>query len=421
MAFSGEVNDKESGPEPFTETSPALNPGLKGRDIREAFKGDQHQILLVANKFQTGFDQPLLCGMYVDKRLAGIQAVQTLSRLNRAHPGKDTTYVVDFVNEPDDILAAFKTYYATAKLAVATNPNLILNLKTKLDAQGHYDEFEIDRVVKVLLDDSRSDKVRQSQLMAAIEPVAQRLMTLYKEARVAYRQAEDINDGDTLKRAKDELAALTLFRSDIGTYGRFYTFLSQIFDYANTGLEKRAMFYKALLPLLEFEREINTVDLSKVVLTHHHLRDLGTRKLDLKQGENLAIPGMDPGGGGVQDKNKVELAEIIAKLNELFSGELGDNDKLPYVCSVIRGKLLESATLSQQAAANSKKQFSNSPDLNKALLDAIIGAFDAHQLMSTQALNSEAVREGMIDILLNHTNLYEYLRDQNRHAMGRCR
>jgi type I restriction enzyme R subunit len=420
VAFSGEVSDPEIGPDGFSERSQSLNPGLKG-DIREAFKGEGYQILLVANKFQTGFDQPLLCGMYLDRRLDGIQAVQTLSRLNRCHPGKDTTYVVDFVNEPDDILAAFKTYYATAELAVATDPNLILDLKTKLDAQGHYDEFEIDRVVKVLLDDSRSDKVRQSQLMAAIEPVAQRLMTLYKEARLAYRQAEDINDGDTLKRAKDELAALTLFRSDIGTYGRFYTFLSQIFDYANTGLEKRAMFYKALLPLLEFEREINTVDLSKLVLTHHHLRDLGTRTLDLKRGDSPAIPGMDPGGGGVQDKNKVELAEIIAKLNELFNGELGDNDKLPYVCTVIRGKLLESATLSQQAAANSKKQFSNSPDLNKALLDAIIGAFDAHQLMSTQALNSEAVREGMIDILLNHTNLYEDLRDQNRHAMGRCR
>ena len=411
VAFSGEVSDPEIGPDGFTERSHTLNPNLKG-DIRETFKSEGYQILLVANKFQTGFDQPLLCGMYVDRRLDGIQAVQTLSRLNRCHPGKDTTYVVDFVNDPNDILAAFKTYYATAELAEATDPNLILDLKTKLDAQGHYDEYEIDRVVKVLLDERHSDKVRQSQLMAAIEPVAQRLMTLYKEARLAYRQAEDSNDGDALKRAKEELDALTLFRSDMGTYGRFYTFLSQIFDYANTGLEKRAMFYKALLPLLEFEREINTIDLSKVVLTHHHLRDLGTRTLDLKQGENPAIPGMAPGGGGVQDKNKVELAEIIAKLNELFSGELSDHDKLPYVCSVIRGKLLESSTLRQQAAANSKEQFSHSPDLNKALLDAIIGALDAHQLMSTQALNSEDVREGMIDILLNHTNLYEDLRDQ---------
>ena len=108
VAFSGEVTDNESGPDPFTENSKELNPNLRGRDIREAFKGDEYQILLVANKFQTGFDQPLLCGMYVDKRLAGIQSVQTLSRLNRAHPGKDTTYVLDFVNNAEDVLAAFK-------------------------------------------------------------------------------------------------------------------------------------------------------------------------------------------------------------------------------------------------------------------------------------------------------------------------
>ncbi len=122
VAFSGEVNDPESGPDPFSETSKTLNPNLRGRGIREAFDTDEYQILLVANKFQTGFDQPLLCGMYVDKRLAGIQAVQTLSRLNRAHPGKDTTYVVDFVNDPEEILAAFKTYYDTAELADVTDP-----------------------------------------------------------------------------------------------------------------------------------------------------------------------------------------------------------------------------------------------------------------------------------------------------------
>jgi Type I site-specific restriction-modification system, R (restriction) subunit and related helicases len=413
VAFSGEVNDPEIGPEGFTERSATLNPGLKS-DIREAFKGNDYQILLVANKFQTGFDQPLLCGMYVDRRLDGIQAVQTLSRLNRCYPGKDTTYVVDFINEPDDILAAFKTYYATAELAEATDPNLILDLKTKLDAQGHYDEYEIDRVVKALLDGSRSDKARQSQLMAAIEPVAQRLMTLFKEARLAYRQAEEINDGEARQRAKEELDALSLFRSDMGAYWRFYTFLSQIFDYANTGLEKQALFYKALLPLLEFEREINKVDLSKVVLTHHHLRDLGTRRLDLQQGESIPIAGMAPGGGSVQDKDKVELAEIIAKLNDLFGGELSDGDKVTYVRSVIRGRLMESPTLRQQAAANSKEQFANSPDFGTELMDAIIGALDAHQAMSSQALNSPTVRDGIKDVLLNHTHLWEDLREQGQ-------
>ena len=98
VAFSGEVNDPESSDEPVNEGTASLNPDLKGRDIRDAFAGAGFHLLLVANKFQTGFDQPLLCGMYVDRRLAGIQAVQTLSRLNRAHPGKDTTYVLDFVN-----------------------------------------------------------------------------------------------------------------------------------------------------------------------------------------------------------------------------------------------------------------------------------------------------------------------------------
>ncbi len=407
VAFSGEVNDSESGPEPFTERSSTLNPGLKG-DIREAFKGDEFQILLVANKFQTGFDQPLLCGMYVDRRLSGIQAVQTLSRLNRCHPGKTTTYVVDFANEPDDILAAFKAYYETAELAEATDPQLIFNLKAKLDSQGHYDDFEIERVVKVLL----NPNARQSELIGALEPVAQRLMHAYKEARQAKRNAEDVNDPDAAKAAKDELDALTLFRSDIGTYVRFYTFLCQIFDYGNTALEKRAMVFKRLLPLLEFEREVSTVDLSKVVLTHHHLRNKGQRRLDLAQGEAEKLAGLNPGGGSVQDKDKALLSEIIAKLNDLFTGDLTDEDKVTYVRAVIRGKLLESTTLQQQASANSKEQFGASPDLGTALMDAIISALDAHQAMSSQALGSASIRDGMKDILLNQTGLYEELRER---------
>ena len=190
VAFSGEVNDKESGPDGFTETQPGLNPNLKGRDIREAFKGDEYQILLVANKFQTGFDQPLLCGMYVDKRLAGIQAVQTLSRLNRAHPGKDTTYVLDFVNDPEEVLAAFKTYHTTAELSATTDPNLVFNLRAKLDAAGHYDDFEVDRVVAVELNPG----AKQSELVAALEPVRDRLMKRYKAAQEALKAAKAKQD-----------------------------------------------------------------------------------------------------------------------------------------------------------------------------------------------------------------------------------
>lgn len=181
VAFSDEVNDQDSGPDGFSETSKALNPNLKGRDIREAFKGEEYRILLVANKFQTGFDQPLLCGMYVDKRLAGIQAVQTLSRLNRAHPGKDTTYVLDFVNDPTEVLAAFKAYHTTAELSATTDPNLVFNLRAKLDAAGHYDDFEVDRVVAVEM----KPDAKQSELVAALAPVQDRLMKRYKAAQAA--------------------------------------------------------------------------------------------------------------------------------------------------------------------------------------------------------------------------------------------
>ncbi|WP_283745973.1 type I restriction endonuclease [Sideroxydans sp. CL21] len=184
VAFSGEVNDKESGPNPFTENSKTLNPNLRGRDMREAFKTDEYQILLVANKFQTGFDQPLLCGMYVDKRLAGIQAVQTLSRLNRAYPGKDTTYILDFVNSAEEVLEAFKTYYATATLAGVTDPNLVYDLRAKLDATGHYDDNEVERVVTVEMNPNGA----QYELNAALEPVADRLLKRYAVALVNFRR-----------------------------------------------------------------------------------------------------------------------------------------------------------------------------------------------------------------------------------------
>lgn len=196
------------------------------------------------------------------------------------------------------------------------------------------------------------------------------------------------------------------------------TFLSQIFDYGNTEIEKRAIFYKALLPLLDFGREREGIDLSKVVLTHHTLKNLGAQPMPLQDGE---YPKLDPiseaGSGAVHEKQRAYLLEIIEKVNDLFSGDLTDQDKLVYVNDVLKGKLLESQTLIQQAANNTKQQFANSPDLNSELTNAIIGALDAHNAMSTQALGSEAVREGLKAILLNHARLYESLREvQQRSA-----
>jgi type I restriction enzyme R subunit len=407
VAFSGEVNDPESYPHAVTEASADLNPSLKGRDIREAFAGKDYHLLLVANKFQTGFDQPLLCGMYVDKMLGGIQAVQTLSRLNRAHPGKDTTYVLDFVNEPAEILKAFKTYHETAELEAATDPHLVYDLRAKLDAAGFYDDFEVDRVAKVELDPQGTQK----QLDAAIAPVADRLLKRFKAAQAERLEAGERSDTKAAGSAKDALDALVLFKSDMGAYVRLYAFLSQIFDYGNTAIEKRFLFFKRLIPLLEFGRERDEVDLSKVVLTHHTLKNRGKQPLSLNQDGNYKLPPIDAmGSGSVQEKQQAYLNEIIEKVNGLFEGELTEDDQLVYVNGVLKGKLLENETLMQQAASNSKEQFANSPDLSRALLNAIMDAFDAHQTMSSQALNSSRVQDGLKDILLGPAQLYEALR-----------
>jgi type I restriction enzyme R subunit len=406
VAFSGEVNDAESGPDPFSESSRTMNPNLKGRDIREAFRGEEYQILLVANKFQTGFDQPLLCGMYVDKRLAGIQAVQTLSRLNRAHPGKDTTYILDFVNDPEEVLQAFKTYHETAELSGVTDPNLVYDLRAKLDALGYYDEHEVERVVKVEL----NPRSTQGELSAAIEPAADRLLKRYAEARKALAAGN--------QAAKGEMDALTLFKADIGTFIRVYAFLSQIFDYGNTAVEKRSLFFKRLLPLLEFGRERETVDLSKVVLTHHRLRDKGAANLNLygELPEKLTPMG-EAGSGEVREPDRARLSEIINRVNDLFEGELTDDDKLVYVNNVLKGKLMESETLRTQARNNTKEQFANSPDLSSEILNAVMDAMAAHSTMSQQALESHKVREGLRDILLGPARLYEALRSvDQRHS-----
>ena len=407
VAFSGEVSDPDSYPNPVSETSKDLNPGLKGRDIRDAFGEPEYHLLLVANKFQTGFDQPLLCGMYIDKLLGGIQAVQTLSRLNRAHPGKDTTYILDFVNEPAEILKAFKTYFETAELEAATDPHLVYDLRAKLDASGHYDDFEVERVAKVEVDPNGTQK----QLDAAIAPVADRLLKRYKAAKQEKSIAEDHQDDKAAQAAKDAMDALVLFKNDMGSFVRLYSFLSQIFDYGNTDIEKRFLFFKRLIPLLEFGRERDTVDLSKVVLTHHTLKNHGRQSLNLNADGTYKLPPMDAvGTGSVQEKQQAYLDEIIQKVNGLFEGELSDDDQLVYVNGVLKGKLLENETLVQQASSNSKEQFANSPDLKDAVMHAIMDALDAHTTMSTQALGSERVREGLRDILLGPAQLYEALR-----------
>ena len=308
------------------------------------------------------------------------------------------------------MLAAFKTYYETAELEGVTDPHLVYDLRAQLDASGHYDDNEVERVAQAEMNPTGG----QYGLFAAIEPVADRLLKRYKAAQANLKAAQDLKDDKAEQAAKDEINALVLFKRNLGAFLRVYAFLSQIFDYGNTAIEKRAIFYKRLLPLLEFGREREGVDLSKVTLTHHRLKNQGKRNLPLHAGEPDKLkPLTEPGTGEVQDKEKIRLGEIIEKVNTLFEGELSDDDKLVYVNHVLKGKLLESPILVQQAAGNTKEQFANSPDLSNELMNAIMDAFAAHGTMSKQALDSEKVRNGLKDILLGPARLYEALRAQS--------
>lgn len=383
VAFSGDVPYPDVTNEAVTERSEKLNPGLNGRDIREAFATEDFEVLIVANKFQVGFDQPKLVSMYVDKKLSGVAAVQTLSRLNRTFKGKTDTFVLDFANEAEEILESFKPYYRKAELSGVSDPNLIHDLQSKLDAEKIYESSEVDSFVVTYL----NKKGTQAKLQASIAPAVERFSKRLKAAKEA--QPKD----------SEEIDRLTMFRKDVGSFVRAYDFLSQIVDYADTDLEKRSIFFKHLLPLLRLDREQSTVDLSAVLMTHYNLRSKGQITITLTNEGGKLDPLTAIGGGVAQDPKKEQLSAIIQAMNTLFEGELTDADLLNYAHH-IRDKMLENATLESQAAANEIDQFGESPDFKKAMMEAVVGAFKSHKLMSEQVLKKDSVKEGLGDLLL---------------------
>ena len=282
------------------------------------------------------------------------------------------------------------------------------DLKAKLDTQALYDTYEVDRVVNVAI---KGNKAKPSELDAAITPVASRLLMAYAQAKKERETAGA--DEKKAKAAKDRMDALILFRNDIAAYVRLYGFLSQIFDYGNTAIEKRAIFFRLLHPLLNFGREREGVDLSALKLTAYTIKSLGEAALHLGAGAAMPIePTAESGSGQVQEKSKVYLSELIARVNDLFEGELTPGDKLVYVNDVIKGKLMESEALAEQALNNTKEQFANSPDLANEILNAVMDALTAHSVMSRQALESDALRRDMKDVLLGPGRLWEGLRER---------
>lgn len=390
VAFSGDVSDSESGPNAFNERN--MNPGLKGRELRDAFDTDEFQIMLVANKFQTGFDQPKLVAMYVDKKLSGVTTVQTLSRLNRTYPGKTDTFILDFVNDENEILLEFQKYYETAQLSGVTDPNIIHDLQTKLDAVGIYTDSEVRGFVEAYL----NPKAKQADIQAKIAPAVQRFRVRMEEAK------------KDAKNNKKEIDKLELFRKDISTFVRIYDFLSQIVDYGDTDLERRSIFFKHLAPLIAEDARTGEIDLSEVLMTHYNLRDRGNRNLwggdggeDGNDDKTKLRPMTGAGSATPKDPVQAMLKEIVEQMNDLFEGNaLTDADKINYATH-IRDKMMESEVLAKQASANEKDQFGASPDFMQAFEDAVISAYKNHKDMSEQVMSKGYVKKAMAGLLLD--------------------
>jgi type I restriction enzyme R subunit len=369
VAFSGKVDDPDSGPDEFTEAN--MNPDIKGREPADAFKEDVYRVLLVANKYQTGFDQPLLHTMYVDKRLSGVLAVQTLSRLNRTCTGKEDTFVLDFVNDPDEILASFKPYYRAAQLEEVTDPNIVHELHIKLDKAGVYYPSEVEGFATAFFDPKR----KQASLHTHLKPAVDRFRALEEE------DAEQ-------------------FRKDLGSFLRLYDFLSQIIAYGDADLEKLYVFGKSLAPqIAEHDDGSSILELdSDVRLTHYRLQKLGQQTLDLATGDIVKLQPISEAGSGkpVEDEQK-KLAEIVQTMNDLFSGDLSEADLVGYA-TTIRGKLLENETLAVQAANNTEEQFAMG-DFREILTDIVIEGQENHNKIADQLLKDDRIFAAMQGML----------------------
>ncbi len=369
VAFSGSVDDLDTGPDPFTEGS--MNPDLGARDLRAAFATDDYKVMLVANQFQTGFDQPLLCAMYVDKRLSGVTAVQTLSRLNRTYRTPDgekkgQPLVLDFVNDPEEIRGSFEPYYTDAFLETATDPNLVHDVSAKLDQLGIFTDAEVDQAA-----DATIKGLGNNALAAALSPAKQRFKTRYQGALSA-------NAGHGDQAAIDEL---DLFRHDVSTFVRLYDFMSQIVDYGDVDLEKRSIFLRLLERLIRADNFSAEIDLSEVALVGVKQVDIGRHDIGL--GERTGLSGATQAGSGAKkDPKMVAFAEVIERLNDLFGDEdFTTGQKESFLEALLR-TLLENEQLVTQAAANSTKQFLESPDLDDAVQTAVADNQGSHNKMA---------------------------------------
>lgn len=376
VAFSGAVRMDEDevwasdwGPAPgkddeFTEAN--MNPGA-GSDLAAAFKGETYKIMLVANKFQTGFDQPLLSAMYVDKKLSGVTAVQTLSRLNRTHrtasgEQKRKTFVIDFVNKPEDIKASFEPYFKNATLETETDPYVVVHLATKLAQAGIYTEDDVRKVAELWV-----TRKGNNALSAAISPA---------QHDFARRYARALEEDD-----KVTLNALDLFRKDVSTYVRLYDFMSQIVDYGDPYLEMLSIYLRLLERVIDDSSWAAAVDLSDVVLVG--IKHTKSTQVDISLTGDGQLKGISAAGTGAKKEPKyVALQVVIDKMNDLFGAESFTESQVREFVNGLVQRLLAYPDLVKQTQVNSKKQFLESQDFQAAVTEAVIDNQGAHNTMA---------------------------------------
>ena len=333
VAFSGTVQDDKITEVSYTEVG--MNQGIAEKELPERFGSQEYQVLLVAEKYQTGFDQPLLHTMFVDKRLAGIQAVQTLSRLNRIHLLKEDTFVLDFANDREEIREAFKTYYEGAAMGEEVDPARMYAIKSELDASGIYLDEELARFCAVYFKPKQRQTALDHQAMnAALDPAVSRF---------------------TVRRAENDEEA-ELWRGKVQALVNLYGFLSQVIPYQDSDLERLYVFLRYLMTKLPRRSDGPTYQFDdEVQLEYYRLQKLSEGSISLNEGEARPLDGPTEVGSGLVRPQPVPLSQLIDILNERFGTDFNQADQL-FFDQIVEAAVADDG-LRQAAAVNSGDKF----------------------------------------------------------------
>ncbi len=333
VAFSGTVQDDKMPNVTYTEEQ--MNSGIREKELPEKFASAEYQVLLVAEKYQTGFDQPLLHTMYVDKRLAGIQAVQTLSRLNRTHPLKEDTFVLDFVNDREEIQEAFKTYYEGAEMGEEVDPARLYQIKSELDASGIYLAEEVERFTSIYFKARQRQSMQDHQVMnAALDPAVSRFQLLHNNAE---EEAE-------------------VWRGKLVAFRNLYGFLSQVIPYQDSELERLYVFLRHLGAKLPRRKGGTPYQFDEEVqLEYYRLQKISEGSISLQEGKARPLDGPAEVGSGVAHEEAVPLSQLIDIVNERFGTDFNQADQL-FFDQIVEVAIADDG-MRQAAAANPEDKF----------------------------------------------------------------